>query len=163
MSGLEARRLTRSHPGHDGDHHVAVRGVDLSLAPGENVALIGRSGCGKTTLLRALLLLDSPGAGDRGEVLLDGGWGSVLGATGLVLIGVGHMATTRLVHAAARPEEGLDEALCLDLAAAALGSPDLIRLLLDRGALAALSNRSGLRARDYALRAGREENAALLP
>lgn len=72
MSGLEARRLTRSHPGRDGDHHVAVRGVDLSLAPGENVALIGRSGCGKTTLLRALLLLDSPGAGDRGEVLLDG-------------------------------------------------------------------------------------------
>ena len=49
------------------------------------------------------------------------------------------------------------------MAAAALGSPDLIRLLLDRGALAALSNRSGLRARDYALRAGREENAALLP
>ena len=49
------------------------------------------------------------------------------------------------------------------MAAAALGSPDLVRLLLDRGALAALSSRSGLRARDYALRAGREENAALLP
>ena len=72
MSGLEARGLTRSHPGLDGEHHVAVRGVDLSLAPGENVALIGRSGCGKTTLLRALLLLDSPGPQDRGEVLLDG-------------------------------------------------------------------------------------------
>ena len=72
MSGLEARGLTRSHLGLDGEHHVAVRGVDLSLAPGENVALIGRSGCGKTTLLRALLLLDSPGLQDRGEVLLDG-------------------------------------------------------------------------------------------
>ena len=72
MSGLEARGLTRSHPGLNGEHHVAVRGVDLSLAPGENVALIGRSGCGKTTLLRALLLLDSPGPQDRGEVLLDG-------------------------------------------------------------------------------------------
>ena len=72
MSGLEARGLTRSHPGLDGEHHVALRGVDLSLAPGENVALIGRSGCGKTTLLRALLLLDSPGPQDRGEVLLDG-------------------------------------------------------------------------------------------
>ena len=72
MSGLEARGLTRSHPGLDGEHHVAVRGVDLSLAPGESVALIGRSGCGKTTLLRALLLLDSPGPQDRGEVLLDG-------------------------------------------------------------------------------------------
>ena len=72
MSGLEARGLTRSHPGLDGEHHVALRGVDLSLAPGENVALIGRSGCGKTTLLRALLLLDSPGPQGRGEVLLDG-------------------------------------------------------------------------------------------
>lgn len=72
MSGLEVRGLKRSHPGLDGEHHVAVRGVDLSLAPGENVALIGRSGCGKTTLLRALLLLDSPGPQDRGEVLLDG-------------------------------------------------------------------------------------------
>ena len=83
MSGLEARRLTRSHPGRDGDHHVAVRGVDLSLAPGENVALIGRSGCGKTTLLRALLLLDSPVPEDRGEVLLDGESVRRSGARGL--------------------------------------------------------------------------------
>ena len=36
------------------------------------MALIGRSGCGKTTLLRALLLLDSPGPEDAGEILLDG-------------------------------------------------------------------------------------------
>jgi len=49
-----------------------LRGVDLRLEPGENVALIGRSGCGKTTLLRALLLLDSPGSEDAGEILLDG-------------------------------------------------------------------------------------------
>jgi len=49
-----------------------LRGVDLRLEPGENVALIGRSGCGKTTLLRALLLLDSPGPKDAGEILLDG-------------------------------------------------------------------------------------------
>ena len=46
--------------------------MDLRLEPGENVALIGRSGCGKTTLLRALLLLDSPGPEDAGEILLDG-------------------------------------------------------------------------------------------
>ena len=71
MSGLEVRGLTRSHPGSDGKHHVAVRGVGMSVSPGENVALIGRSGCGKTTLLRALLLLDSPDPQDRGEVLLD--------------------------------------------------------------------------------------------
>ena len=72
MSGLETRGLKRSHPGAGGERREVLHGVDLSLEPGENVALIGRSGCGKTTLLRALLLLDSPGPEDAGEILLDG-------------------------------------------------------------------------------------------
>ncbi|MCL3789325.1 hypothetical protein H6X68_05540 [Actinomyces sp. 186855] len=56
------------------------------------------------------------------QVLLDGGWGSALGAGGLVLMAVGHAATTRLVRAAEQAEDGVDEALCLDLACAALGA-----------------------------------------
>ena len=76
MNGLEVRGLTRSYCGTDGlgrvVRHDVLRGIDLHLPAGESAALIGRSGCGKTTLLRALLLLDSPGSGDRGEVLLDG-------------------------------------------------------------------------------------------
>ena len=72
MSGLETRGLRRSHPGAGGERREVLHGVDLRLEPGENVALIGRSGCGKTTLLRALLLLDSPGPEDAGEILLDG-------------------------------------------------------------------------------------------
>ena len=72
MSGLETRGLRRSHPGAGDERREVLRDVDLSLEPGENVALIGRSGCGKTTLLRALLLLDSPGPEDAGEILLDG-------------------------------------------------------------------------------------------
>ena len=72
MSGLETRGLKRSHPGAGGEWREVLTGVDLSLEPGEKVALIGRSGCGKTTLLRALLLLDSPGPEDAGEILLDG-------------------------------------------------------------------------------------------
>ncbi|WP_314921238.1 ATP-binding cassette domain-containing protein, partial [Actinomyces oris] len=72
MSGLETRGLRRSHPGAGGERREVLRGLDLRLEPGENVALIGRSGCGKTTLLRALLLLDSPGPEDAGEILLDG-------------------------------------------------------------------------------------------
>ena len=72
MSGLETRGLKRSHPGAGGEWREVLSGVDLSLEPGEKVALIGRSGCGKTTLLRALLLLDSPDPADAGEILLDG-------------------------------------------------------------------------------------------
>ena len=42
----------------------AVNGVSLRLWPGESVALVGESGCGKTTLAMMLLGLISPTAGD---------------------------------------------------------------------------------------------------
>ena len=48
--------------------HPVVRGVDVSVADGEWVALIGPNGAGKTTLLRAVARLVS----FTGEVVLDG-------------------------------------------------------------------------------------------
>ena len=56
---LEARGLHTFY----GSSHV-IDGVDFAIGRGETVALIGRNGMGKTTLLRSLLGLTPPRAGE---------------------------------------------------------------------------------------------------
>ena len=68
QSILQTRQLAKSYQAN-GAATQAVRGVDLTIAPGEFVALMGPSGCGKSTLLHLLGGLDRPTAG---EVYLDG-------------------------------------------------------------------------------------------
>lgn len=62
---LEARDLTLSWDGE----HIVVQGVSVDVAPGEVCCLVGRSGCGKTTILHALAGLTTPVSG---RVLLHG-------------------------------------------------------------------------------------------
>ena len=72
---LEVRNLQVHFPVRHGlfsrvrAHVKAVDGVSLHIAPGETLGLVGESGCGKTTLGRAIIRLIEPKAG---QVLFEG-------------------------------------------------------------------------------------------
>jgi ATP-binding cassette subfamily B protein RaxB len=57
---IEAKQLGFAY----GPEGFVFRGVDLSIAPGETVAVVGPSGCGKTTLIKVLLGLLKPTEGE---------------------------------------------------------------------------------------------------
>jgi ABC-type multidrug transport system ATPase subunit len=61
---LEARDVTKAYHGRQ-----VLRGVNLTVAPGQLVAVVGENGAGKSTLLK---ILAGTLAADRGEVRLTG-------------------------------------------------------------------------------------------
>ena len=61
---LQATNLTKKY----GDLSV-LKGVNLSIATGEVVSIVGSSGAGKTTLLQLLGTLEKP---DSGNIIIDG-------------------------------------------------------------------------------------------
>ena len=65
---ISVRNLSKSFNGQ-----AVLKGIDLSIAPGEVVAIIGPSGSGKTTLLRCLNLLETPSGGSIrvGDIEID--------------------------------------------------------------------------------------------
>ena len=64
--GLEFRHVWFRYPGRA---DWALRDLNLVVAPGEKLALVGQNGAGKTTLIKLLTRLYDP---TEGQVLLDG-------------------------------------------------------------------------------------------
>ena len=65
---IESRNLTKSFK--DGERETRVlNGIDFKAENGELIAIMGRSGAGKSTFLYQLSLLDEP---TSGEILIDG-------------------------------------------------------------------------------------------
>ena len=66
--GVELRGVTKQFR-VNGAALPVLQGIDLTVAPGEFVTLVGTSGCGKSTLLRLIAGLDTA---QSGEVVCDG-------------------------------------------------------------------------------------------
>ena len=64
--GLEFRNVTYRYPGTG---VAALSDVSFTIRPGETVALVGRNGAGKTTIVKLLGRLYDP---DEGQILVDG-------------------------------------------------------------------------------------------
>ena len=79
MSILRLHRASKDYSS-EGVAVPALRDVSLEAQPGEFLALVGRSGCGKTTLLNLAGAMDFP---TSGEVHLDGVLTSTLGDAAL--------------------------------------------------------------------------------
>ncbi len=61
---IEIQKLYKSFGGH-----AVLRGLDLTIRDGETLVIIGRSGCGKSVLLKHIMGILDP---DGGKILIDG-------------------------------------------------------------------------------------------
>lgn len=58
MEILRAENLVRSYETQGAESIAVIKGIDLTVEEGEFVGIMGKSGCGKTTLLKVLGLID---------------------------------------------------------------------------------------------------------
>ena len=133
---LELRAAARTH-GAGATAVQALRGVDLSVAPGELVAVMGPSGSGKSTLLNLAGGLD---AATGGEVLVEGVPLSGLDAAGLAALrrrAVGYVFQDLNLLPALTAAENVALPLELDGAGARSARQAALRALDDVGLSAA--------------------------
>lgn len=67
---IELRQIGKIYPTREGQHTV-LKGVNLTIRPGEKIGILGRNGAGKSTLIRILSGAERPSSGEvhRGMTL----------------------------------------------------------------------------------------------
>ena len=101
----EAAALLRLENVHAGYGPItALRGLDLTVAPGELVCLIGANGAGKSSTLRAISGLLSPA---QGRIVFDGREIQGEAPGGILKIGIAHCPEGRRVFPHMTVEENL--------------------------------------------------------
>ena len=101
MAGLQVQGLEAGY-----DRLQVLHGIDVAVAPGEIVAIIGANGAGKSTLLRSVSGLLRPSAG---RVLLNGNDVTRASAERIAALGLAHVPENRLVF----PSLDVDDNLSL--------------------------------------------------
>lgn len=111
---VAARDLRKSYPYGEGERLHVLTGVDLTVATGEAVAIVGASGAGKSTLLHLLGALDQPTGGD---VLVGGRSVRGLPATRLAAIRNRHIGFVFQFHHLLRDFSALENVMMPTLVA----------------------------------------------
>ncbi|MDP9094822.1 MAG: ABC transporter ATP-binding protein [Actinomycetota bacterium] len=115
-AGIQLSGLAKSFRSSAGPVH-AVRGIDVSIAPGETVALLGPNGAGKSTTIDMMLGLSRPDAGtvsvfgmSPAQAIASGAVGAMLQVGGVIQ----HLSVRELITMVASlyPEPlGVDEVI----------------------------------------------------
>lgn len=116
-------------------HHVALRGLDLRVAPGETVALLGPNGAGKSTTLSLLLGLLRP---QQGVV-------EVLGTTPREAVAQGRVGAMLQTGSGAGLPPGVRVGRALELVRNLYPRPAPFDVIVERAGIAALLDRPATR------------------
>ncbi len=125
MSLLQARQVIKSY---GSGKSPAVKGVDLQMASGQIIGLLGRNGAGKTTIFQMIVGLIRP---DSGSILLDGQDITALPAHARAGLGLTYLPQENSVFLKATVEDNVRMALELQPYAGSTDIPAETGRLLD--------------------------------